>query len=168
MLSSDTLTLFQKHVPVPVTWTDIVTGYDFGLLEPNGIQDWVRRQNPSGPACVHLLSLEGADLLRFEESLWAACAEATEKHVARPGHLRWTQAQDSWRLVLLKEAMAQSPETFFDVARDIYEMVGCPEDMLDLWKRPAAPTGQPDWSAVHAFISKLETSLLSCTSRSAA
>jgi len=103
----------------PISFDDIVVGHDFGLLGCGEIQGWLRAQGFEGP-------------------LWAACGEVTGK-VPRPGGQRWARSQDRWRVALLKDIL-QAPlsmEALAVAVESIYERVGCPEDMLGLWKRPS-------------------------------
>ncbi|BDU72993.1 hypothetical protein [Mesoterricola silvestris] len=115
-----------------VGWDELVTGHDFGLLTREEIQDWLLAHGPLGP--LGLAALEAGD--RFEAALWEASREATGK-VPRPGGRRWAAAQDRWRLALLKDAMDAplGAEALALAVEAIYEKVGCPEDMLGLWKR---------------------------------
>jgi len=122
----------------PISFDDIVVGHDFGLLGCGEIQGWLRAQGFEGPLCAHLAALDGERTLRFEEVLWAACGEVTGK-VPRPGGQRWARSQDRWRVALLKDIL-QAPlsmEALAVAVESIYERVGCPEDMLGLWKRPS-------------------------------
>lgn len=126
----------QVGAQAPVGWDDIVVGHDFGFLGPEEIQAWVKALDPEGPRCQELVALTGERTLRFEETLWAACGEATGK-VPRPGGRRWARAQDRWRVALLRDAL-EAPlglEALAVAVELIYEKVGCPEDMLGLWKR---------------------------------
>jgi 1-acyl-sn-glycerol-3-phosphate acyltransferase len=119
--------------PIPMGWDEIITGYDFGLLTAGMILTWVRDAAPQGPAGQCLAAMTG-DEVNFEERLWAACQEATGA-LPRPGTEKWGAAQDRWRKALLREAYdpTQSPEDLGKVVEEIYERVGCPEDMRDLW-----------------------------------
>ena len=139
-----------------IGWDEIVVGYDFGLLGVGEIQDWLRGRACEGPMGEALAALEGDRTLRFEEVLWAACGEATGK-VPRPGGKRWAGAQDRWRVALLKDAMEAplSPEALAVAVETIYERVGCPEDMLGLWKRPSPwekKLGVADRQAIADFV----------------
>lgn len=146
------LDLLRRHVPGPLSWSDIIAGYDFGLADIPSIQDWV--QGWQSPLCQRLAALEGEALLLFEETLWAACAEATGRSVPRPGHTRWIRSQDRWRIALLKEALALPCDRFAEEVEQVYEATGCPEDMLFLWRRTPAEVQaflgdldpMPDWS----------------------
>lgn len=137
------------------SWEDIITGYDFGLLNPSEIQAWVTEQ---GPAAQRLRALTDAALETFEAHLWAACAEAIGK-TPRPGSTRWALAQDRWREVLLWEALATEiteAQLAIRVER-LYEQVGCPEDMLGLLKPSQAWSGTPatvDPTAVQRFLNR--------------
>jgi len=140
----------------PIGFDEIVVGHDFGLLGCRDIQAWVRDQAFQGPLCAELVALEGDRTLRFEEVLWAACGEATGK-VPRPGGKRWAQAQDRWRVALLRDIMAAplTAEALAVAVESIYERVGCPEDMLGLWKRPSPWERKPgvaDRKAIDAFL----------------
>lgn len=126
------------------TWADLVAGYDFGFLTSLEIQSQAEGQ---GPAVQRLRALEGAALKTFEAHLWAACAEALGS-TPRPGSDRWSGAQDRWREAILREALA-TESTSLHLARrveQLYEQVGCPEDMLGLF-RPSQP-----WSGLPATI----------------
>jgi len=126
----------QVGADAPIGWDDLVVGHDFGFLGTGEIQAWIRDEPLEGPLCRELAALAGDGLLRFEEALWAACGEATGK-VPRPGGRRWAQAQDRWRVALLKDLMEAplSAEALAVAVESVYERVGCPEDMLDLWTR---------------------------------
>jgi hypothetical protein len=127
-----------------LTWDDLVTGYDFGLLTSQEIQ---AEAPGTGLAVQRLRALSGSGLSTFEAHLWAACAEAEGK-TPRPGSSRWALAQDRWRTALLREALTLE-KTSAQLARSveqIYEQVGCPEDMLTMLK-PSQP-----WSGVSAMV----------------
>jgi hypothetical protein len=132
------LALFERQTPdgPRVGWDEIVVGHDFGLLDPAEIQAWVRQRGPEGPRAQELVQTAATD--RFEEQLWAVCAEATGSS-PRPGGRRWAAAQDRWRLALLKDVLEAplSAEALAVAVEAVYERVGCPEDMLGLWKRPS-------------------------------
>ena len=137
------------------TWDDMVTGYDFGFLGSAEIQAWAQGE---GPAALRLRALEGEALRTFEAHLWAACVEGVGK-TPRPGSSRWSLAQDRWREALLCEALA-TESTAAHLARrveQVYEQVGCPEDML-LMLRPSQPwSGTPatvDPAAVQRFLNQ--------------
>jgi hypothetical protein len=134
MIYLNALELLRRHTSVPFGWCEVVVGYDFGILSIREIQDWVRTLTPLGPEMAEVASLEGPALLRFEESLWAACIEATGVRVPRPGHQRWAWAQDLWRTALLKETLAWSlePTDFAEAIEAIIDQVGSPDDMLSL------------------------------------
>lgn len=127
-----------------LTWDDLVTGYDFGLLTAQEIQ----AEAPGiGLAVQRLRTLSGPGLATFEAHLWAACVEAVGK-TPRPGSSRWALAQDRWRTALIREALTLE-KTSAHLARSveqIYEQVGCPEDMLTMLK-PSLP-----WSGVPAVL----------------
>jgi hypothetical protein len=143
---------FHAHLG-PLTWDDLVTGYDFGFLTAAEIQ---LEAPGEGPAVQRLRHLEGAALKTFEAHLWAACAEAVGK-TPRPGSSRWSQAQDRWREAVLREALA-TDSTAAHLARHVerlYEQVGCPEDMLGMLKPSQAWSGIPatvDPAAVQRFL----------------
>ena len=146
----------QSPADAPISWDEIVVGYDFGLLGPAEIQDWVRAQGIQGPAGLELAALEGAGLTLFEQGLWAACTESTGK-VPRPGGRRWARAQDRWRIALLEDALASplGPEALAIAVESIYERVGCPEDMLGLWQHHSPwekRQGGADRSAIDRFL----------------
>lgn len=145
------LSLLQRQLPpeAPLDWSDLVVGYDFGLLTPAEVQAWVRENGPETPACRSLAGLEGGALEGFEPCLWEACAEATGR-VPRPGGRRWAHAQDRWRLALLRDALEAplAPAALAVAVERIYEQVGCPEDMLGLWpfrSRAADPAAVRSW-----------------------
>ncbi len=148
------LDAFRTHLG-PLTWDDLVTGYDFGFLTPSEIQLEVPGD---GPAIQRLRALEGPALRTFEAHLWAACAEAVGK-TPRPGSARWSQAQDRWREAVLREALA-TDSTAAHLARSVellYEQVGCPEDMLGMLKPSQAWSGIPatvDPAAVQRFLDR--------------
>ncbi len=146
----------QTSHGAPIGWDEVVVGHDFGFLKPEEIQGWVQDQAFVGEACEHLVSLRGAALEDFEMALWQASAEITGK-APRPGGRRWAQAQDRWRLALLKDAL-EAPlgaEALGIAVETIYECVGCPEDMLGLWRRADRWTKTPaaaERAAIQAFI----------------
>jgi len=147
----------------PIGWDEMVVGHDFGLLAPSEIQDWTAAQGFQGPCCVRLAALEVEGLARFEVALWAACAECTGK-VPRPGGNRWGRAQDRWRVALLKDALASplGPEALAVAVESIYELVGCPEDMLELWQRHSPwqrRPGSADPAIVARFLRRCEDDL---------
>lgn len=152
------LAILDRQGGAPIGWDELVVGYDFGLLSPAEIQGWLREQPLEGPLCRDLATLQGDRTLRFEEALWAACGEATGK-VPRPGGKRWASAQDRWRVALLKDVMAAplSAEALAVAVESIYEKVGCPEDMLGLWKRPSPwekKQGVADRKAITEFLKR--------------
>jgi len=141
--ASTPLDAFRTHIG-PLTWDDLVTGYDFGFLTSLEIQI---AAPGDGVAVQRLRSLEGSALGTFEAHLWAACVEAVGK-TPRPGSLRWSQAQDRWREALLREALA-TDTTAAQLARSVerlYEQVGCPEDMLGMLRPSQA------WSGIAATV----------------
>lgn len=152
--ASSPLEAFQIHLG-PLTWDDLVTGYDFGFLTSLEIQVTA---TGDGPAVQRLRALEGSALRTFEAHLWAACAEAVGK-TPRPGSARWSQAQDRWREALLREALAMDT-TSDQLARTVerlYEQVGCPDDMLGMLKPSQRWSGTPatvDPSAVQQFLDR--------------
>jgi hypothetical protein len=137
------------------TWDDMVTGYDFGFLDPAEIQAWAPGE---GPAALRLRTLEGEGMRTFEAHLWAACVEAVGK-TPRPGSSRWSQAQDRWREALLREALA-TENTVARLAQRVellYEQVGCPEDMLLMLRPSQTWSGTPatvDPAAVQRFLDR--------------
>ncbi|NWJ39649.1 MAG: hypothetical protein HXX12_01610 [Geothrix sp.] len=145
---------FLQHIG-PLTWDDLVTGYDFGFLTSLEIQIAAPGE---GPAVQRLRALEGSALKHFEAHLWAACTEAVGK-TPRPGSSRWSQAQDRWREALLREALATETTAAQLAARveRLYEQVGCPEDMLGMLKPSQAWSGTPatvDPAAVQRFLDR--------------
>jgi hypothetical protein len=154
------ISLLARQSTTPIGWDEVVVGHDFGLLLPEEIQRWALEQGFQGPGCQELAALDGERLSRFEESLWAACAECTGK-VPRPGGNRWAKAQDRWRVALLRDALEAplSPEALAIVVESIYERVGCPEDMLGLWQRHSPwqqRQGSADRSAIARFLRRCE------------
>jgi len=151
--------LFRQTAPgaPPPSWDEMLVGHDFGLLGPQDIQGWVREQDLDVPSCRALAALEGEGLERFEKALWDAITEVTGK-APRPGGQRWAKAQDRWRVALLKDALESpvSPEALAVLVEAIYEAVGCPEDMLELWRRPSRGTGTADRDKVEAFLRRWE------------
>jgi len=152
--SSSPLEAFLAQVG-PLSWDDLVTGYDFGFLTPPEIQ---AKAPGEGEAVQRLRALEGPALREFEAHLWAACAEALGK-TPRPGSSRWAQAQDRWREALLREALA-TDSTAAQLARSVerlYEQVGCPEDMLGMLRPSQGWSGLPatvDPAAVQRFLNR--------------
>ena len=137
------------------TWDDMVTGHDFGFLEPAEIQAWTSGE---GPAASRLRGLQGEALRTFEAHLWAACVEAVGK-TPRPGSARWSQSQDRWREALLREALATETTASHLAQRveRLYEQVGCPEDMLTMLSPSRAWSGTPatvDPAAVQRFLDR--------------
>jgi len=149
---------FLLHIG-PLTWDDLVTGYDFGFLTSLEIQIAAPGE---GAAIQRLRALEGSALRTFEAHLWAACVEAVGK-TPRPGSSRWSQAQDRWREALLREALA-TESTAAQLARSVerlYEQVGCPEDMLLMLKPSQRWSGTPatvDPAAVQSFLDRTQRS----------
>ena len=123
------LEAFLAHLG-PLTWDDLVTGFDFGLLSPLDVQCEAMGH---GPAVLALRSLEREQPLTFEARLWAACTEEAGK-APRPGSARWAKAQDRWREALLRELLEQRMTGTYlaEQVERIYEQVGCPEDMLSM------------------------------------
>ena len=138
-------------------WDEMLVGHDFSLLAPEEIQAWVRGLALPGEACRALVALEGEALAGFERALWEAVTEATGK-TPRPGNTRWAKAQDRWRVALLKDALESpvSAEALAVLVEAIYEAVGCPEDMVGLWRRlgPSRPTA--DHEKIKAFIRRFD------------
>jgi hypothetical protein len=154
------LALLERQVQEGIGWDEVVVGHDFGLLGVAEIQEWLRSRTPEGPLVADLAAMEAPRTLRFEEALWAACAEATGK-VPRPGGRRWAHAQDLWRTALLNDVLQAplTPEALAVAVESVYECVGCPEDMLGLWMRPSPwekRAGTADRDAVVAFLKKRE------------
>lgn len=148
------LDAFRTHLG-PLTWDDLVTGYDFGFLTSREIQ---LEAPGDGTAIQRLRGLDGPALRTFEAHLWAACAEAVGK-TPRPGSTRWSESQDRWRDALLREALAEESTTA-QLARNVehlYEQVGCPEDMLVMLKPSQTWSGTPatvDPAAVQRFLDR--------------
>jgi hypothetical protein len=151
----------------PIGWDDVVVGHDFGFLKAEEIQSWVRDQAFVGEACARLTALEGLALECFEAALWQASAEITGK-TPRPGGQRWARAQDRWRLALLKDTL-EAPldsEALAVAVETIYECVGCPEDMLGLWKqqdRWAKTPATANRPAIDSFLRRSEAELLAAS-----
>jgi len=150
----------QSHGRPPIGWDEIIVGHDFGLLEPGEIQEWVLGQAGPGPRSLELAALDGERLAGFEAALWAACAEAAGP-APRPGGRRWARAQDRWRAALLRDALAAplTPEALAVAVEAIYDRVGCPEDMLGLWRLAPAWQARPadaDREAVARFVRRCE------------
>jgi len=141
-------------------WDDMIVGYDLGFLSSEVILGWVLRRFPGVEACQPLLAQAGTELLDFKAALWDACLENTGK-VPRPGNLRWERAQDRWRLALLKDAL-EAPLTLRALAlavEAVYELVGCPEDMLELWTRTGPKGKEANLPAIGAFLDRQERRL---------
>jgi hypothetical protein len=148
------LDAFRTHIG-SLSWDDLVTGYDFGFLTSLEIQLEARGD---GLAVQRLRALEGSALRTFEAHLWAACAEAVGK-TPRPGSARWSQAQDRWRDALMREALAteSTPAQLARNVENLYEQVGCPEDMLAMLKPSQPWSGTPatvDPAAVQRFLDR--------------
>ncbi len=148
----------QSKANDPITWNEMVVGYDFGFLKQADIQAWVQGHGFRGQACEHLVRLEGNELEIFEEIFWEACRESTGK-LPRPGGTSWSAAQDHWRLALIQDALQAdlTSEALAIILESIWERVGCPEDMVGLWhigapweKRKATV----DYNALHDFLRK--------------
>jgi hypothetical protein len=136
-------------------WDDLIAGFDLGLIGPEELHAWLGSRPGLGPAWAALASV-AADGCRAE--LWNAAAAATGK-VPRPGTTRWSQAQDRWRVALLLDALDRAAGAA-DLARlieEVYDAVGCPEDMLGLWSRGA--DSRSDRDAVLTFIRRREPAL---------
>lgn len=149
-----------------MAWDDLILAYDFGYLPPAGAEDWLHPQWIDQPSCRRLLEQGGQGKARFEPLLWDACREATG-WVPRPGHERWGQAQDRWRIILLREALVRArhlKELTF-LVQDIYETMGSPEDMVGILSLKAS--AEVERAAVEAFVQGLENRLSRiCPSRS--
>lgn len=148
----------QSRTNEPITWNELVVGYDFGLLKHGDIQSWVQSHGFHGQACERLVRLEGQALDRFEETLWEACRECTGK-LPRPGGSRWSAAQDRWRLALIRDALQAdlTSEALAIILESIWERVGCPEDMVGLWQAGAPwekRRATVDYEALHDFLRK--------------
>lgn len=147
----------QSKAWEPVTWNEVVVGYDFGFLAPAEIQRWVRCHGFRGEACRRLADAADPEALRdFEPMLWEACREATGR-LPRPGGERWARAQDRWRVALIRDALDAdlSAEALAVVIETIWERVGCPEDMVGLWHRPSRWEQGPasvDYQALQRFL----------------
>lgn len=158
------LALLERHCSPddPPGWDDILAGYDFSLLPIEEIQRWAGARPEPCPAAQALAGLAGADLAGFEAALWAAVAEGAGM-APRPGSVRWARAQDRWRLALLEDALAApiSDPALAVLTEAIYVAVGCPEDMLDLWRRPvrSREPGTPDRGRIQAFIRRRRADL---------
>lgn len=165
MVIGNWLSLLERQSPhgAPIGWDEVVVGHDFGILKPEEIQGWVRDRAFPGEACERLVALRGTALENFEAALWQASSEITGK-APRPGGRRWAQAQDRWRLALLKDAL-EAPlgaEALGVAVESIYECVGCPEDMLGLWRRAdrwAKTPAAADRSAIQVFIERHDREL---------
>lgn len=154
----------QSSVGTPIGWDEVVVGHDFGFLKPEEIQAWVKDQGFAGEACERLVTLGDAPREGFESHLWQASAEVTGK-APRPGGCRWAKAQDRWRVALLKDVLAAplSAEALGIAVETIYECVGCPEDMLGLWKRSdrwAKTPAAANLPAIEAFLRRNEEGLV--------
>lgn len=154
--ASTPLEAFQSHIG-PLTWDDLVTGYDFGFLTSLEIQIAAPGE---GEAVRRLRALEGSALRDFEAHLWAACVEAVGK-TPRPGSSRWAQAQDRWREAVLRDALAtdSTPAQLARSVERLYEQVGCPEDMLGMLRPSQGWSGIPatvDPAAVQRFLDRAQ------------
>jgi hypothetical protein len=153
----------QSRAWEPITWNEVVVGHDFGFLQPAEIQRWIRCHGFQGEACRRLAELElkdGDGVEGFESLLWEACRESTGR-LPRPGGDRWARAQDRWRLALIRDAMDADlcPEALGVILESIWERVGCPEDMLGLWSRPAPWASglvSVDFTALERFLRRRE------------
>lgn len=142
----------------PITWNELVVGYDFGFVKPVEIQDWVRSHGFHGETCERLISLPLDALEHFEAVFWEACRECTGK-LPRPGGTRWSTAQDRWRMALIKDALQAdlTSEALAMILESIWERVGCPEDMVGLWHHGAPwekRKATVDYEALHTFLRK--------------
>ncbi len=148
----------QSAANEPITWNEMIVGYDFGLLKQADIQAWVRCHGFHGEACERLVGLQGANLESFEATFWEACRECTGK-LPRPGGTSWSAAQDRWRLALIRDALQAdlTSEALAVILESIWERVGCPEDMIGLW-HSGAPwekrKATVDYEALHDFLRK--------------
>jgi len=164
MIYFNALQLLRRHLPLPFGWSEVVVGHDFGILSIREIQDWVRTLPTRGREAERLAFLEAPEFLRFEETLWTACREASGGRVPRPGHRHWAMAQDHWRMALLKEILAAPLDAggFANAVEAAIDRVGSPEDMLPLVQRSFHRTGwtvSADRAKVEAFVRDLEARL---------
>jgi hypothetical protein len=164
MIYLNALELLRRHIPLPFGWSEVVVGYDFGILSIREIQDWVRSASTRGPEADRLAELDGEQLAHFEATLWAACREETGCRVPRPGHLRWARAQDLWRSAMLREVLGAplAADDFAEAVETIIDRVGCPDDMSDLLKYGFARTCRTlsaDRARVDRFVRDLEERL---------
>lgn len=156
------LLAFRRIHGEPI-WDDLITGYDFGFLNPAAIQACSFGESA---AVLRLRTLTGEALRNFEANLWAACAEAMGK-APRPGSTRWAQAQDRWREALLREALAteSNAANLAQRVERLYEQVGCPEDMLLMLTPSQAWSGTPatlDPAAVQRFLDRPQAASRRC------
>lgn len=159
--------LARQSNGAPIGWDEIVVGHEFGFLKPEEIQSWVRDQGYASEACDRLATLNGSGLDSFEAVLWEASAEITGK-TPRPGGHRWAKGQDRWRVALLKDVLASplSAKALGVAVETIYECVGCPEDMLGLWRRSDRWTKTPataNLPAIEAFLRRTEEGLVTAS-----
>ena len=140
----------------PITWTEVVAGYDFGLLRAEEVRDWAMAQDFAGEACLRMQALQEEEWAGFEARMWEACAECLGR-VPRPGDRLWGSAQDRWRKALLREALEAdlTEAALAQAIESIYECGGCPEDMLGLWSRRSPWQGGPEQVNFEALVSFL-------------
>ena len=158
MATNPGMTTLARRTPEygDIGWIEVVVGYDFSLLGPQDIQRWLRLRGARGEAGARMIALAGDDLLDFGFMMWEACAEEIGE-VPRPGARAWSIAQDRWRKALLRESLdADLTEAALATAIEgIYDQVGCPEDMLDLWCYRAPwqeALGRVNFNALYGFL----------------
>lgn len=138
-------------------WEDLVVAQDYGLLQPGEILAWLGSGSQDRPLTREMVECAESSPM-FELALWSACRQVLG-FVPRPGTSLWEAAQDRWRVVLLKHALAkaETPEGLGMAVRDIFEMLGMPEDMWGLWMGEAAPVANR--ARVAMFLKRLENRL---------
>lgn len=143
-----------------IGWHELVAGYDFSLLGAAEIQHWLRMRGARGEAGAALIARSGEDLPDFGRRMWEACAEEIG-YVPRPGTFAWSLAQDRWRKALLRECLGAdlTEAALAGAIEGIYDRVGCPEDMLDLWSYRAPwqeALGRVNFDALYSFLGEAE------------
>jgi hypothetical protein len=152
------LAILKRHDDQAIGWHEVVVGYDLGFLAHEDIQAWARTNAFAGQAVETLCTSDSSE--PFQSMLWAACLEQCGA-LPRPGHARWLEAQDRWRLALLKDILATdlTPEALAIAVERLYEHMGCPEDMLRML-RPGRPQQNlpavVDPAAMVAFLRRFE------------